>query len=325
MVLQRYMKPFSMLVLFLVCTGVPASADTRFEAWVQAFKTEARSQGIDATLLDRVFQGMMPLPKVLQLDRHQPESTITFAQYRTRTVTRERIRKGRALLAQHRTLLQTISQQYGVPPRFLVALWGIETDYGRYTGEFHVVDALASLAYDGRRSAYFRQELLDALAILQDGAIPLSMMKGSWAGAMGHVQFMPSSFRRFAVDYDKDGRKDLWTTPADIFASAANYLAQSGWQKGERWGRPAVLPSGFNVSQATLTIKKPLHEWHRLGVRRANGTRLPRAAMDGSIVLPGGRKGPAYLVYTNFRVTMKWNRSQYFATSVGLLADAIGS
>ena len=136
--LQRYMKPFSMLVILVVFSGLPASAETRFEAWVQAFKTEARSQGIDAALLDRVFQGMTPLPKVLQLDRHQPESTITFAQYRTRTVTRERIRKGRALLAQHRTLLQTISQQYGVPPRFLVALWGVETDYGRYTGEFHV-------------------------------------------------------------------------------------------------------------------------------------------------------------------------------------------
>ena len=323
MVLHRYMKPFSMLVIFIVFSGLPAYADTRFEVWVQALKTEARSQGITPALLDRVFHGMTPLPKVLQLDRQQPESTITFEQYRTRTVTRDRIRKGRELLVQHWTLLQNIGQRYGVPPRFLVALWGVETNYGRYTGQFHVLEALATLAYDGRRSAYFRKELLDALAILQEGSISLPMMKGSWAGAMGHVQFMPSSFRQFAVDADGDGRKDLWTTPADIFASAANYLAQSGWQEGERWGRRATLPSGFNMSHATLNIQKSLHDWHRLGVRRADGTRLPLAAMDGSIVLPGGGKGPAYLVYKNFRVTMKWNRSQYFAISVGLLADAI--
>jgi len=319
------MNQLGTITILVVLLGLPASADTGFEAWVQAFKTEARSQGIDTALLNRVFQGMTPLSQVLKYDRHQPESTITFEQYRTRTVTRERIRKGRQLLAQHHTLLQKIFAQYGVPPRFLVALWGIETNYGRHTGQFHVLEALATLAYDGRRSAYFRKELLDALAILQEGSISLPMMKGSWAGAMGHVQFMPSSFRQFAVDADGDGRKDLWTTPADIFASAANYLSRSGWQKGERWGRRATLPSGFNASHATLNIKKPLHDWHRLGVRRANGARLPLAAMDGSIVLPGGSNGPVYLVYENFRVTMKWNRSQYFAISVGLLADAIGS
>ena len=323
MALHRYVKQLSTLVILVVLSGSPAYADTGFEVWVQALKTEARSQGTDPALLDQVFQGMKPLPKVLQYDRHQPESTITFEQYRTRTVTRERIRKGRELLARHHTLLQNIGRQYGVQPRFLVALWGVETDYGRHTGQFHVLEALATLAYDGRRSAYFRKELLNALAILQEGSISLPMMKGSWAGAMGHIQFMPSSFRQFAVDADGDGRKDIWTTPADIFASAANYLSQSGWQEGERWGRRATLPSEFNASHATLNIQKPLHDWHRLGVRRANGAQLPLAAMDGSIVLPSGGKGPAYLVYENFRVTMKWNRSQYFAISVGLLADAI--
>ena len=323
MALHRSMNQLSAIVILVVLSGFPAYADTGFDIWVEELKVEARSQGIDSALLDRVFQGMKPLPQVLRHDRHQPESTITFEQYRTRTVNRERIRKGRQMLARHHTLLQKIGHQYGVQPRFLVAFWGVESDYGRYTGQFHVLEALATLAYDGRRSAYFRKELFNALSIVQEGSISLPVMKGSWAGAMGHIQFMPSSFRRFAVDYDGDGRKDIWTTPADIFASAANYLSRSGWQEGERWGRRATLPSGFNATHATLNIKKPLHDWHQLGVRRENGARLPLSAMDGSIVLPGGRKGPAYLVYENFRVTMKWNRSQYFAISVGLLADAI--
>lgn len=317
------MKQLGMIVILIMLSVISVYADAGFDTWVHGLKAEARSQGISVSLLDQAFQDVTPLPRVLQLDRHQPESTITFGQYTTRTITPTRIEQGRQRLAQHRTLLKEVGQRYGVQPRFLVALWGIETNYGQYTGEFNVIEALASLAYDGRRSSYFRKELLNALRILEEGHIALATMNGSWAGAMGQIQFMPSSFLRFAVDYDGDGEKDIWATPADMFASAANYLSQSGWRGREIWGRRATLPPGFNHAHATLNIQKPVHQWHQLGVRQANGSELPQAAIHGSIVLPGGRKGPAYLVYENFRVTMKWNRSPYFAVSVGLLADAI--
>ena len=227
------------------------------------------------------------------------------------------------MLRRYRTLLHNVGRDYGIPPRMIVALWGVETDYGQHTGTFNVVAALATLAYDGRRSQYFRAELHDALKILQEGHIPWAKMKGSWAGAMGQCQFMPSSFLRYAVDYDGDGRKDIWSTSADVVASAANYLSQSGWQERQRWGRQAKLPRGFVKRDATLDIRKSLTQWRAIGVRRSNGQQLPQVSMLGSIVLPDGQHGPAYLVYDNFRVIMKWNRSQYFALSVGLLADAV--
>ncbi len=227
------------------------------------------------------------------------------------------------MLNQHRDLLKEVGQHYGVPPRFIVALWGIETSYGSNTGGFNVIEALATLAYDGRRSQYFRGELLNALFILQEGHASLQTMKGSWAGAMGQSQFMPSSFLKLAVDFDGDGRKDIWTTHADVFASAANYLSQSGWRYGETWGRKAKLPDGFDPRQTGLKISKPIQTWHNMGVRRHDGRNLPVASMKGSIIVPDDTLSPAFLVYHNFRVIMKWNRSTYFATSVGLLADSI--
>ena len=227
------------------------------------------------------------------------------------------------MMAQHRDLLNEIGQQYDVQPRFIVALWGIETNYGKNTGGYRIVNALATLAFDGRRSQYFRTELFNAFRILQEGHISPELMKGSWAGAMGQCQFMPSSFLRLAVDYDGDGRKDIWKTAADVFASAANYLSQSGWRGSQTWGRQVQLPGSFNNTDASLKIKKSLTSWQKIGVRRLNGRSLPLVDIQGSVVLPDGKGGPAYLVYENFRVIMKWNRSTYFATSVGLLADAL--
>ncbi|HSK40595.1 MAG TPA: lytic murein transglycosylase, partial [Arenibaculum sp.] len=214
-----------------------AGAATDFAAWVGDLRREAVGRGISTCVLDAALHGVAPLPRVIELDRKQPERTITFARYLDRVVTPARVRRGRALHAEHRALLEEIGHRYGVQPRFIVALWGIETDFGRNTGGFDVIAALATLAYDGRRSAYFRSELLDALEILEQGHVRPEAMKGSWAGAMGQCQFMPSSFRRYAVDADGDGRRDIWSTLPDVFASTANYLGQAGWNPRYTWGR----------------------------------------------------------------------------------------
>jgi membrane-bound lytic murein transglycosylase B len=318
------MRLFLIVGMLILVSPPQVMAEGNFKEWVKSFKSEAKEQGISSTLIDQAFKGVAPIPRIIELDRKQPESRMTFGDYRKKIVSQQRIQRGRQMMAQHRDLLTEIGQHYGVQPRFIVALWGIETNYGKNTGGYSVVQALATLAFDGRRSQYFRTELLNAFKILQDRHISLEHMKGSWAGAMGQCQFMPSSFLRLAVDYDGDGRKDIWKTPADVFASAANYLSQSGWKGTQIWGRRAHLPEGFNSKQASLKISKSLRSWQNIGIRKADGNDLPRAALNASLVLPDGKDGPAYLVYDNYRVIMKWNRSTYFATSVGLLADAIG-
>lgn len=309
--------------MFIFVVASPVFGEANFEEWVRGVKAEAIEQGISGSLVDQAFQDVEPIPRVLELDRKQPESRMTFVEYRQMIVSAERIAQGREMMAQHRDLLHQVGQRYGVQPRFIVALWGIETFYGKNSGGYRIVDALATLAFDGRRSQYFRTELLNALRILQDGHTSLDTMKSSWAGAMGQCQFMPSSFLQLAVDFDGDGRKDIWNTPGDVFASAANYLSQSGWQGTQIWGRQAQLPVGFDSKQASLKISKPLQIWQNIGIRTLDGSDLPLASMKASIVLPDGEGGPAYLVYDNYRVIMKWNRSTYFATSVGLLADAL--
>ena len=295
-----------------------------FAQWREGVRSEALGLGISADIFDQAFAGVEPIPRIIELDRSQPEVTITFDQYLERVVPEARVAQGRELLAVHHDLLAPIGRKFGVPPRFIVALWGIETSYGKYLGGFPVIAALATLAHDGRRSDYFRQELLNALRILEDGHIAPEAMMGSWAGAMGQSQFMPSSFVRYAVDYDGDGRRDIWGTQGDVFASAANYLAQAGWTTGETWGRRVRLPAGFDPALAGLETSKTLAEWQALGLRRADGGDLPQVAISGSVVMPGGEGGAAYLVYGNYRTIMRWNRSFYFATAVGLLADRIG-
>ena len=310
----------------LLMGGAMAQEDgaESFAEWREGVRSEALGLGISAAIFDAAFADVEPIPRVIELDRSQPEVTLTFDQYVERVVPESRVAKGRKLLAEHRDLLEPIGRKYGVPPRIIVALWGIETNFGQYLGGFPVIASLATLAYDGRRSAYFRQELLQALRILEDGHITPEAMMGSWAGAMGQSQFMPSSFVNYAVDHDGDGRRDIWSTQGDVFASAANYLAQAGWRAGETWGRRVTLPAGFDHALTGLEVKKALAEWQALGLRRADGSDLPQADISGSVVLPGGEGGPAYLVYNNYRTIMRWNRSFYFATSVGLLADGIG-
>jgi membrane-bound lytic murein transglycosylase B len=316
---------FLIVVSVLFLWSLPAGAQD-IQAWLQALRAEALERGIKASTLDAALEGVALIPRVIELDRRQPEFTLTFTQYRDRVVPMSRIKKGRRKLAENRDLLREVGTKLGVQPRFIVALWGIETDFGRVTGGFSVIPALVTLAFDGRRSAYFRKELHNALRILDEGHITPKAMVGSWAGAMGQSQFMPSSFLAHALDYDGDGRRDIWTTRADVFASAANYLAKSGWRADQTWGREIKLPANFDPALANLKVRKQIGAWQALGVRRTDGGDLPARQLSASIVLPEkGKMSPAYMVYSNYRTTLLWNRSTYFALAVGLLSDGIGA
>lgn len=296
-----------------------------FPSWLDAVKAEALGKGISQKTLDAAFHDMKLIPRVIELDRRQPEFTLTFDQYLSRVVPQARVEKGRARLAENKEILEQVSKKYGVQPQYLVAFWGIETDFGRVTGGFKVIPALATLAFDGRRSKFFRRELFHALRILEEGHIAPDAMMGSWAGAMGQSQFMPSSFTGYAVDYDGDGRKDIWTTKADVFGSAANYLSRYGWRGDAKWGRAVKLPAGFDSALADKKTKKTVQEWSALGVTNLDGSALPPAELEGMLVQPAGTEGPAYLVYSNYEVILKWNRSHFFAIAVGTLADRIAA
>lgn len=319
-----YYRGLIALLLLLTATVVSAQNGHFPATWLEALRVDALERGISAETLDAALKDIKPIPRVIELDRRQPEGRMTFAEYVKLVIPQSRVQRGQKLFAQHKTLLAEVSAKYGVPASVIVALWGVESDYGRCTGGFPVIGALATLAYDGRRGAYFRRELLNALQILGEGHIAPAQMTGSWAGAMGQSQFMPSSFLRRAVDHDGDGRRDIWTTHADVFASAANYLKHAGWRKGQLWGRRITLPADFDASLIGLKVIKLLAEWQALGVRNAKGQALPKVAFNASIVAPDGPQGQAFLVYHNFGVLLKWNRSTYFGTAVGLLADQIG-
>jgi len=297
-----------------------------FDQWLEGVRREALALGLKASTLDAALKDVKPIPRVIELDRKQPEFTMTFSQYQSRVVPASRVKRGKQRLKENRALLEKVSHKYGVQPRFIVAFWGIETDFGRMTGGYSLIKALATLAYDGRRGAYFRKELMNALRILDQGHIDVNNMLGSWAGAMGQSQFMPSSFLAYAEDFNGDGRKDIWKTKADVFASTANYLARSGWKGDQTWGRRVRLPKGFNIKHAGLKVKKRLSQWQKIGIRRANGSDLPKRDLSASLVLAEkSANGAAYLVYSNYRSILKWNRSTYFAVAVGTLADKIAS
>jgi membrane-bound lytic murein transglycosylase B len=303
----------------------PAAATTDFATWLAELRREAAGRGVSARVLDAALAGVQPIPRVLELDRNQPERRLTLEQYLERTVSRARIDQGRRLLDEHSATLAAVTQRFGVPGRFVVSLWGMESNFGQNMGSFRVVESLATLAYDGRRAEFFRGELIAALRILEQGHIAPDRMLGSWAGAMGQCQFMPSSFLRYAVDFDGDGRRDIWGTRPDVFGSAANYLAENGWQSAWTWGREVRVPEAVARGPDTgLDAPRPLSAWQGAGVRRTDGGPLPDAPIDAALVMPDGPGGRAVLAYQNYRVIMRWNRSTYFATAVGLLADAIG-
>lgn len=306
-------------------TSAPAASEIPFPTWLAQLRADATAAGVrPETITAALPDTLSPIPRIIELDRKQPEFSLTFPQYLNRIVSAERVRTGRARLRENRQLLEKIGKAYGVQPRFIVALWGIETNFGQLTGGFGVIPALVTLAHDGRRSEYFRKELINALKIVDEGHIPLSRFTGSWAGAMGQCQFMPSSFLKYAVDHDGDGHKDIWQNRADVFASIASYLKNHNWDSTRTWGRKVRLPQGFDPALAGTAKQKPLADWRALGVKTADGAALPQADVNAAVVLPDGSSGPAYLVYDNFTRIMSWNRSTFFALSVGELADRIG-
>ena len=311
------------LALSLVGTSVKAQDKNQLLTWLTEFTIEAEAKGIKSKTLVASLNGVQLIPRVIELDRSQPEFKLTFGEYLSRVVPDSRVERARRLYAANRPLLKEIGKKFGVHPRFIVALWGIESDFGRVTGGFEVVPALVTLAFDGRRSKYFRKELFNALRIIDAGHTTVDKMKGSWAGAMGQCQFMPSSFLNFAYDYDGDGRKDIWTTLSDVFASTANYLSHSGWRANEISARRVTLPKEFDASLDGLETSKTVNEWQLLGIRQSDGKNLPAANIRGSLLRPAGEDGPVYLVYNNYRTILKWNRSHYFAVAVSHLADKI--
>jgi membrane-bound lytic murein transglycosylase B len=303
---------------------MPAAASQMdFSRWLEEFATEAQERGISQSVIDTSLHGVQPMPDVIELDRNQPEAIDDLCGYLGRRLTSSRIERGRRLLKEHRNLLQRVTQKYGVPSRYLIALWGLETNFGDITGSFPVIGALATLAHDERRGPLFREQLFAALRIVDQGHRAPSEMTGSWAGGMGQVQLMPTTFLDNAVDYDGDGRKNIWTSMPDAFASAATYLKRSGWRRGETWGREVRLPAELADNRTELAKTRSISAWRDKGVTRIDGRALPGAGMRGSIVVPGGKQRDAFLVYSNFHTIMRWNRSTFFAISVGALADEI--
>ncbi|WP_164867911.1 lytic murein transglycosylase [Rhodovarius crocodyli] len=301
-----------------------------FDAFIAGIRREARQAGVSESTLSRALSGLRPNDRVLELDRRQPEFTITWQQYRDGRLSSTRIDAGRRAYADQRNLLRNVEARFRVSPKVIMGIWGLETNYGGFTGNFNVIEALATLAWEGRRASFFKNELMAALRILDGGHISVDRMRGSYAGAMGQPQFMPSSFERFAVDMDGDGRKDIWTDTADALGSIGHYLARSGWRDGESWGYEVVLPPGFNLSLAEPSRPRPagewpaVAEWARMGVRRADGG--PLQGGQGGLIIPANQASganQAFLALPNFHAIRRYNPSNFYALTVGMLGDRV--
>ncbi|MGR5238945.1 lytic murein transglycosylase [Vibrio alfacsensis] len=309
-----------------MCTSALASNEG-FEEYLNKLRAEARDKGISEQVISAAFANVEYKPRAVKADRNQPEKKLTLDEYIPRAVPEWKVKQARELYKEHYAELKRIGDEYGVQPRFIVALWGVESNFGKFTGNFRVIDALSTMAFEGRREEFFRKEAMAALQILDEGHIELESFKGSWAGAMGQCQFMPSSFLRFAADGNGDGKKDIWQSEADVFASTANYLSESGWDDKFTWGRQVKVPHGIdrNLEGRDADKGKYLQEWSKLGVTKYDGSPLPKLNEDikAWLIMPDDENGRTYLVYNNYNVLMKWNRSYYFALAVSHLADRI--
>ena len=313
---------FGVLFIFHAFFAV-AQQGQSWQVWVRQLRGEAIADGIKPQVFDQVFSTIPgPNATVLKYYNTQPERRLTFLAYRQSRADQTRIQLGRQEYRKHEGLLEAIGRKYGVDPCFIVALWGLETDYGHIMGNFSVPGSLATLAYASNRKAFFRNELLKALHIIQEGQISLANFKGEWAGASGHPQFLPSSWYKYAVDYEGNGRKDIWNSLPDGLASIANYLAKNGWQAGQPWAVEVTLPAGFDSSLMGKTIVKPVSEWRRLGVRINAASARPAGDMEASIIQPGS-DGVVLMTFHNFRTLQSWNDSNYYVSTVGYLADQI--
>jgi lytic murein transglycosylase len=303
-------------------TAEEAALKARFADWVAAFRTYAQAAGIGEATLRAAFDDVQYLPRVVELDRTQPEFVRPVWDYLDTAVSATRVARGQEKLQQVREAADRAAARHGVPAAVLIAIWGIESNYGDHTGNTPTIDALATLGFDGRREAWAKGQLMAALKILQSGDIDRSRMIGSWAGAMGQTQFLPSNYLAYAVDADGDGRRDLWGSADDVLASTANFLARVGWRSGEPWGGEVRLPADFDVGRADPQTRQSSAQWAADGVRAANGGRLPDLAEAG-ILQPAGARGPAFLVGPNFRAILRYNNATSYALAVHLLAQRI--
>ncbi|WP_254774185.1 lytic murein transglycosylase [Marinobacter sp. AC-23] len=297
-------------------------ASNGFEECKLQLQEKAIAAGVSAKTAQEVMTGVKHIDRVIELDRRQPEFTTTFADYLNRRVNDDRVNKGRELIEEHSELLARVTEATGVPAPYLLAFWGLETNFGSYFGKMSVPDSLTTLACDARRSTFFTAQLIAALRIIDEGAIPVEQMEGSWAGAMGHVQFMPTVFLKHAVDADGDGRRDLWNSLPDALMSAGRFLQSMNWDGDYRWGREVLLPENFDYSLADGR-RLELSKWRELGITDAFGEPLDQEDITAALVVPAGHRGPAFLAYHNFKVIMGWNRSEFYAIAVGHLADRI--
>lgn len=296
-------------------------ADTRYQRFVKSFWGTAKKAGISRKTYDAAFEGLTPDPEVIEKNAHQPEFTLSASQYMALTVTDTRIRGGAQKLEQHKAALVEIEKKWGVDRHVLVAIWGMETNFGTFMGGKNVIRALSTLAYKGRRQKFGRSQLLAALKMLERGYITPDRIMGSWAGALGHTQLIPVNYLKFAVDFDGDGKRDIWDTPIDALASSANYLAKAGWKRGRTWGYEVVLPKRFNAGLAGRRNARSVKRWQAVGVTRVKDQQFPRAEDRAYLYLPAGRKGPAFLLLDNFRVIMRYNAAHKYAHSVAHLSD----
>jgi membrane-bound lytic murein transglycosylase B len=314
----------------------PTAAEADFPTFIEGVRGEALQRGISEQTVNAALTGLEPEPTVINRDRAQAEIVLSVDQYLNRRLTRPFIRTGREMAAKHRPLLKQVSEQYGVQSKFLVAIWGVESNYGRFLGVRPTIQALATLAWEGRRGPFFKGELFNALEIIDKGYIGLDELRGSWAGAMGQTQFMPSSYLKYAQDFDEDGDRDIWKSQGDIFASIANYLKGYGWIPDQAWGREVRLPKSGALSVIDkvglrttgcraireMTYPAPLAKWQELGVRSLDGGALPKVERDASLVHNGRR---SFLVYNNYETLLGYNCAHTYALSVALLADRVGS
>ena len=298
-------------------------AQEDFPTFLQGVRADAAKDGVPAAVLDEALTGLTVDPQVLAAENHQIDRGIAFEDYLRRVVSERRAADGRQQIAQYGAVLDKVLAAYGVPVPIIAAIWGMESDYGADQGQMQVVRSVATLAYAGRRPSFFRDELIAALHILAEEHMPAKDLKGSWAGALGQPQFMPSTYRRLAVDFDGDGRRDIWNSAADVTASIANYLAQAGWDKAEGWGQEVTLPANFDQSLTGFSVVKSTADWQAAGVRPMAGAAFPAGASSASVIRPSGQGGRAFLVLPNFRVVMRYNNSIYYAAAGGLLADRI--
>jgi membrane-bound lytic murein transglycosylase B len=293
-----------------------------FEQCKIRLTTKAKEVGVDSAVVDAQIPNLKKVEKVLEYDRNQPEFVTTFPNYYSKRVNDWRINKGKEAMLKHGDFLTELTEQYGIPGHYLLSFWGLETNFGNYKGKMSTLNSLATLACDPRRQSYFTQELMQALKLMDREGLKKDQMIGSWAGAMGHTQFMPSAYMRYAIDGDDDGRINLWDSEKDALASAANFLSQLGWKPGLRWGREVLLPENFDYSIVSSS-KREVAYWSSLGVLKADGTELGKSDIPSKLLIPAGHEGPAFLVYHNFNTILRWNNSEFYGIAVGQLANRI--